>query len=102
MSRRSVDPALTFGSSLAISLVLWFPTLRAAMSADIEITDAGVRFFLTLAIAWSVVYGFCALVAACARSPRRPASPPRGPAARRPDARGFDEPTNEVSDTRAA
>ena len=28
MNRPSVDPAFTFAVSLAVSLVLWFPTLR--------------------------------------------------------------------------
>ena len=53
MNRPSVDPAFTFGVSLAISLVLWYPTLRETMRGDIDITDAGIRYFLALAIAWA-------------------------------------------------
>ena len=85
MNRPSVDPAFTFGVSLAISLVLWFPTLREAMHGNIEITDAGIRYFLALAIAWAGVYGICAIVAMYASKPNGPAPapvPPPDPAAR--------------------
>ena len=34
MNRPSVDPAFTFGLSLAISLVLWYPTLRGTMAVS--------------------------------------------------------------------
>src|SRR5437016_4443481 len=85
MNRPSVDPAFTFGVSLAISLVLWFPTLRGTMRGDIEITDAGIRYFLALAIAWAGVYGVSALVAMYASKPndRRPPRSP-DPAGRAP------------------
>ena len=49
MNRPSVDPAFTFGVSLIISLVLWYPTLRQTMSGNIEITESGIRYFLALA-----------------------------------------------------
>ena len=109
MNRPSVDPAFTFGVSLAISIVLWYPTLRGTMSGNIEITDAGIRYFLALAIAWAGVYGISALVAMYASKPRLPASPPppgpgvREPApARRQDDVVADEPAAEVSDSNAA
>src|SRR3954453_2015781 len=76
MNRPSVDPAFTFGVSLAISLVLWFPTMRATMHGTVEITDAGIRYFLALAIAWAGVYGVSAIVAMYATKPRDPVSPP--------------------------
>jgi len=76
VQRPSVDPAFTFGVSLAVSVLLWFPTLRGAMSGQIEITDAGIRYFLALAIAWAGVYGVSALVAMYASKPRAPQSPP--------------------------
>jgi len=83
MNRPSVDPAFTFGVSLAVSLVLWYPTLRETMSGNIEITDAGIRYFLALAIAWAGVYGVSALVAMYASKPRGPVSPtPPDPGAR--------------------
>jgi hypothetical protein len=82
MQRPSVDPAFTFGVSLALSLLLWFPTLRGAMSGTIDITDAGIRYFIALAISWSGVYGVSALVAMYASKPRQPApTPPPEPAA---------------------
>ena len=94
MNRPSVDPAFTFGVSLAISLVLWYPTLRETMVGNIEITDAGIRYFLALAIAWAGVYGISAIVAMYAskprpRTPKPPSDPvtqPAGPARRQEDA----------------
>ena len=82
MSRPNVDPAFAFGVSLAVSLVLWFPTLRATMSGNIEITDAGIRYFIALAIAWAGVYGICAMVTMYASKPRTQGSPPEPPPAR--------------------
>jgi hypothetical protein len=109
MNRPSVDPAFTFGVSLAISLVLWFPTLRGTLRGDIEITDAGIRYFLALAIAWAGVYGICAIVAMYAskpnQSPRPPAPDPGSRAslpARRHDDAGLGEPAGEASDSNAA
>jgi hypothetical protein len=78
MSKPSVDPAFAFGVSLVVSAVLWFPTLRATMAGDIDITDAGIRYFLALALSWAGVYGICAIVAMYASQPRRPAPPPAG------------------------
>src|SRR3954453_1417864 len=87
----SVDPAFTFAVALAVSLFLWYPTLRATMAGDIDITDAGIRYFLALAIAWAGTYGICALVAMSASQPRRtppptPRPPAEQPARRRDDA----------------
>jgi hypothetical protein len=87
MNRPSVDPAFTFGVSLAISLVLWYPTLRETMVGNIEITDAGIRYFLALAIAWAGVYGVSAIVAMYAskprpRAPKPPTEPTQQPARR--------------------
>ena len=76
MNKPSVDPAFTFGVSLAISVVLWFPTLRGAMSGDIEITDAGIRYFLALAIAWAAVTVVSAIVTMFATRARSPVPPP--------------------------
>ena len=112
MNRPSVDPAFTFGLSLAISVVLWFPTLRETMAGNIEITDAGIRYFLALAISWAGVYGVSALVAMYASKPRStflptppgpkdPASAPL-PARRQEDVTAIDEPAGEASETNAA
>ena len=108
MNRPSVDPAFTFGVSLAISLVLWYPTLRATMSGNIEITDAGIRYFLALAIAWCGTYAVSSLVAMYASKPRpRAPKPPSDPASQPPPARREEdvplpEPVSEVSDSNAA
>jgi hypothetical protein len=107
MNRPSVDPAFTFAVSLAVSLVLWYPTLRATMSGDIEITNAGIRYFLALAIAWCGVYSVSAIVAMYAGKPRPPAPRPPDPGVRAvaPARRQDDqpaEPAGEVSDSNAA
>jgi hypothetical protein len=109
MNRPSVDPAFTFGVSLAISLVLWFPTLRGTMHGDIEITDAGIRYFLALAIAWAGVYGVSAIVAMYASKPndRKPSPSPdpggRAPLpARRQEDGAAVEPVTEASESNAA
>ena len=44
----SVDPAFTFAVALAVSLVLWWPTMQNTMRGDLDITDAGIRYFLAL------------------------------------------------------
>lgn len=108
MSKPSVDPAFAFGVSLAVSLVLWFPTLRGTMSGNIEITDAGIRYFIALAIAWAGVYGICAMVAMYAGKPRMHGSAPEPPPARSatPARRQDDvvaaEPGTESTDANAA
>src|SRR5947209_5263368 len=97
MNRPSVDPAFTFGVSLAVSLVLWFPTLRQTMTGNIEITDAGIRYFIALALAWAGVYGICSIVAMYASKPRtqpRPGPEPPGRAAN-PTRRADDSSTSE-------
>jgi hypothetical protein len=89
--RPSVDPAFTFAVALAISLVLWYPTLRGTMRGDIDITDAGIRYMLALAISWAGVFGISSLVAMYASQPRRP-NPPgtRAPAPATPQRREDD------------
>ncbi len=100
-NRPSVDPAFTFGVSLVISLVLWYPTMRGAMAGTIDITDAGIRYFVALAIAWAGTYGVSAMVAVYAAQPRRHDPPPR-PAAEHPVRRADDTATAQESETTAA
>ena len=106
MKRPSVDPAFTFAVALVVSLVLWFPTLRGALAGTIDITDAGIRYFLALAIAWAGVYGICAIVAMYASQPRQPNPPPGAtntPARRRDDAPDpHAEPASQEEDVNAA
>ena len=77
-NKPSVDPAFTFGVALAVSLVLWWPTMQHTLHGDMDITDAGIRYCLALALAWAGTYGICALVAMYASQPRRPAPKPPG------------------------
>jgi hypothetical protein len=90
MKKPSVDPAFTFAVALIVSLVLWYPTLRETMYGSVDITDAGIRYFLALALSWAGVYGICALVAMYASQPRKP-SPPPGVTAENPGRRREDE-----------
>jgi hypothetical protein len=85
MNKPSVDPTFTFGVALVVSAVLWFPTLRATMAGNIDITDAGIRYFLALALSWGGVYGISAIVAMYASQPKRPAPPPEHPTRRHDD-----------------
>jgi hypothetical protein len=103
VNRPSVDPAFTFGVSLVISVVLWYPTLRETMNGNIEITDSGIRYLLALAIAWAGVFGVSSLVAMYASKPRGPASPPPDSGVRNPipARRDTDAPAPEA-DTEAA
>ncbi len=104
MNRPSVDPALVFGLSLAISAVLWYPTLRETLNGNIEITDAGIRYLLALAIAWAGVFGVSSLVASCASKPTRPSAPPpdSGVRAPVPARRETDRPSEAETDTRSS
>jgi hypothetical protein len=90
MKKPTVDPTFTFGISLVVSLIVWFPSLRLAMSGDLDITDAGIRYFLALALSWAGVHLICAVVAMYASDPRRPAPPP--PATEQPRRRRDDAP----------
>jgi len=90
MQKPSVDPAFTFAVALIVSLVLWYPTLRETMYGSVDITDAGIRYFLALALSWAGVYGICALVAMYASQPKKP-SPPPGASADAPQRRREDE-----------
>ena len=98
MKKPTVDPTFTFGISLVVSLIVWFPSLRLAMSGDLDITDAGIRYFLALALSWAGVHLICAVVAMYASDPRRPAPPP--PATEQPRRRRDDAPDD--SETNAA
>jgi hypothetical protein len=98
MNKPSVDPTFTFGVSLVLSLVLWYPTLRETMAGNIDVTDAGIRYFIALALAWAGVYGISALVAMYASQPRPPASPPPGKTLEIPQRRHDDGAASETND----
>jgi hypothetical protein len=100
MQKPSVDPAFTFGVSLVLSLLLWYPTLRGTMDGRIDITDAGIRYFLALALAWAGVYGVAALVAMYASQPRRPT--PRPGTAQTSQRRREDQPRSSEESENAA
>ncbi|HET9730736.1 MAG TPA: hypothetical protein VFR41_15000 [Acidimicrobiia bacterium] len=88
MKRPTVDPAWIFGLSLLLSLVLWYPSLRLVMHGQLDITTAGMRYFLALAGSWAGVFMVCSIVAMYASQPRRPRPPAatNHPGRRRDDA----------------
>ena len=82
MEKPSVDPTFTFGVSLLLSLVFWYPSLRTAMDGGIDMMTAGIRYLLALGVAWLGVYGVSAIVAFYAtqggrRMPRAAADAPQ-------------------------
>jgi hypothetical protein len=82
--RPNADPSFTFGVSLVLSLVLWWPTLRSLLAGRVDITHAGLRYLAALALAWAGVYFVASLVTGYGHQPR-PASPPPGTPQRRRD-----------------
>jgi hypothetical protein len=81
--RAAVDPALLFGISLALSLVLWWPSFTGALDGSIDITVAGLRYLAALGLSWVAVFGVGSLVASYGRDARTaapPAPPPSDPA----------------------
>jgi hypothetical protein len=100
MKKPAVDPTFTFGISLIVSLIVWFPSLRLAMRGDLDITDAGIRYFLALALSWAGIHLICAIVAMYASQPRRPVPPPAS-AADQPRRRRDDESAEEPESSAA-
>ncbi len=84
-NRPTVDPAFIFAVSLVLSAVAWFPTLRGTLHGNVDITDAGIRFFSVLALSWAGVFGISTIVAMYAGRHRRPPPPPVERPARRRD-----------------
>jgi hypothetical protein len=78
----TVDPSFTFGVALILSLVLWWPTLRALLAGNVDITDAGMRYLAALGLSWLGVYFITTLVAGYGRDPH-PAPPAKGQAPQR-------------------
>jgi hypothetical protein len=80
MERRpAVDPALLFGISLAMSLLLWWPSLTGALHGTIDITSAGLRYLAALGLSWLAVFGVGTLVAGYAREATQGPGPPALP-----------------------
>jgi hypothetical protein len=76
-----VDPALLFGISLGLSLVLWWPSLTGALNGNIDITSAGLRYLAALGLSWLGVFGIGVLVAGYGHEaePEPPPALPPGP-----------------------
>ena len=96
MPKPSVDPAFTFGISLIVSLVLWWGTLQALLAGNVDITDAGLRYLVSLALSWTGVYFVASLVAMYASQPKP--GPPAPPANTNPGRRAGDVPPAELPD----
>jgi hypothetical protein len=76
--RTALDPALLFGISLLLSLLLWWPSLQGALDGSLDITVAGLRYLAALGLSWLAVFGVGTLVAGYAHdsAPTPPALPP--------------------------
>src|SRR5215471_10136743 len=102
MNKPTVDPTFTFGIALLASLIISFPSLRLAMHGELDITDAGIRYFLALALSWAGVHLVCSIVAMYASQPRRPVPPPAASKPEGPRRRREDEPSPDESEPSAA
>src|SRR5262249_19347047 len=102
MNKSTVDPTFTFGIALIASLIISYPSLHLAMKGDLDITDAGIRYFLALALSWAGVHLVCAIVAMYASQPRRPVPPPAVSNSDGPRRRREDEPAPDESEPSAA
>jgi hypothetical protein len=101
--RVDVDPSLTFGVSLVISLLLWWGTLRGVLRGDVDVVDGGIRYLVALAISWAGVYGICvvfsrynAQASAPSTDATRPADGGAHPLRRREDPADSDSPPPEL------
>jgi hypothetical protein len=77
---RPVDPALMFGISLGLSLLLWWPTLHAALNGSIDITVAGLRYLASLGLSWVGVFALSTLLATYGHEASTPPALPPGTA----------------------
>jgi hypothetical protein len=102
MNKPTVDPTFTFGIALLASLIISWPSLHLALKGDLDITDAGVRYFLALALSWAGVHLVCSVVAMYASQPRRPVPPPGASTSDQPQRRRDDEPAKDESEASAA
>jgi len=76
---RSVDPALMFGISLGLSLLLWWPTLHGALNGSVDITVAGLRYLASLGLSWVGVFAISTLFATYGHDASTPPALPPGP-----------------------
>ncbi|MCU1428222.1 MAG: hypothetical protein JWL83_2222 [Actinomycetia bacterium] len=79
--RAAIDPPLLFAISLLMSLALWWPSLRQALSGNLDITVAGLHYLAALGLSWLAVFGVGTLVSGYAQTthhaqPSPPALPP--------------------------
>jgi hypothetical protein len=95
MKKPSIDPALIFGVSFVLAVALSFPTLRPTLHGDVDIADAGIRFFFVLALSWAGVYVLASIVGtSTGRDERRTPPPPPADEGRRDDAARHGEASN--------
>jgi hypothetical protein len=66
---------LIFGVSFVLAVALSFPTLRPTLHGDVDIADAGIRFFFVLALSWAGVYALASILAISRRHVRRTPPP---------------------------
>jgi hypothetical protein len=63
-----MSPTTTFSASLVLSLALWFPTMRAYLAGDLDVTGAGLRFLVAFVAARVAMAGLAYLISAYQRA----------------------------------
>lgn len=57
-----MNPQLRFSLSLVVSLVLWYPTMRASLGGEIDLLSASLRYVFAFGFAWFALAGISALL----------------------------------------
>jgi hypothetical protein len=63
-----MSPTTTFSASLVLSLALWFPTMRAYLAGDLDVTGAGIRLLVAFVAARIAMAGLAYLISAYQRA----------------------------------
>jgi hypothetical protein len=94
--RATVDPALAFGIALALSLVLWWPSLRGTLDGNIDITTAGLHYLAALGISWAGVFAVATVFATYGHQSQATAAPqPPSPSPAEHPLRRADDPLDD-------
>ena len=64
-----MNPHARMSISLVLSLVLWYPSLRACLAGDVDILAGSLRWALGFGLAWFAVGAIGALVRAYTPEP---------------------------------
>jgi len=71
-----MNPSSVFSASLITSLVLWLPSMVACLRGDLDLSVAGLRFLVALALTRVALGGLARLVNAYRTASPRPGRQP--------------------------